>query len=310
MRSVSLGWVVVLAACAHAASPDGGAAAPAGSGPVPSSSVALSSDPPLAPSATAAPAASSTAAASGAPAVTAAAPLPPANGLDFIDEARTLFRMAVCGSTGEIPPRFDAGIVAKHCGELAHAYDEYKRTWVDVAMPFIAALRPKDLPAVVVYPFGGGDLASALATFPDATEFTTVSLEPAGDVRPIDKMAPDRLAHELAVHRAHLERLFEKAHSRTENLEKEAQTDLPGEIIFDLAALVVHGAEPVSLHYFKIDRDGTLSYVAQSDIDGAKNAAERRALFANAELRFRKRGTCRRRCGSSVTSARTSTTGT
>src|SRR6202042_2908543 len=106
-------------------------------------------------------------------------------------------------------------------------YDDYKKSWVQVAEPFLATLRPKDLPGAVVYPFGGGDMVTALATFPDATEITTISLEPAGDIRPMDKLAPERLTHELAVHRAHLERLFAKAHSRTDNLEKEAQTDLP-----------------------------------------------------------------------------------
>jgi hypothetical protein len=141
-----------------------------------------------------------------------------------------------------------------------------------------------------VYPFGGGDLVSALATFPDATEITTISLEPAGDVRPIDGLAPDFLAHELAVHRSHLERLFEKAHSRTDNLEREAKTALPGEILFALAALVVHGDEPVSLRYFRLQPDGSLAYVTQADIDAAKKPADRRALFADAELRFRRAG--------------------
>lgn len=219
-----------------------------------------------------------------------AAPDAPLAGLDFVAQARTVFRVATCGPAGEAPARFDAAVVTKHCDELGHAYDEYRRGWVDVAKPFIAALRPKDLPRVVVYPFGGGDLASALATFPDATEITTISLEPAGDIRPVDALPPERLAHELAVHRAHLERLFEKAHSRTDNLEKESRTALPGEILFALAALAVHGDEPVSLRYFRLRPDGSLAYVTQADIDAAKKPGERHALFANAELRFRRSG--------------------
>jgi hypothetical protein len=225
--------------------------------------------------------------------VASAAPPPPEApllGLELLPEARLVFRVAACGGTGEIPARFDAGVVAKHCSELGHAYEDYRHAWVDVARPFLAALRPKDLPRVVVYPFGGGDLVSALATFPDATEITTISLEPAGDIRPIDTLAADRLAHELAVHRSHLERLFEKAHSRTDNLAKEARTDLPGEVLFALAALVVHGDEPVSLRYFRLQPDGTLGYVTQADIDAAKKPGDRRALFANAELRFRHAG--------------------
>jgi len=179
-------------------------------------------------------------------------------------------------------------VVSHHCDELGRAYDEYRKAWVDVAMPFLASLRPKDLPGVVVYPFGGGDLASALATFPAATEITTISLEPAGDVRPVDTMGADRLARELAVHRGHLERLFEKAHSRTDNLEKESKTEMPGEIVFDLAALVVHGFEPTSLRYFRLRPDGSVEYVTQADIDAAAHKPrELHRLFDNVELGFR-----------------------
>ena len=170
-----------------------------------------------------------------------------------------------------MPARFDAAVVTRHCDELGRAYDDYRKGWVDVAKPFLAALRPKDLPRVVVYPFGGGDLVSALATFPDATEITTISLEPAGDVRPIDALAAGlpRARARPCIAR-HLERLFEKAHSRTDNLEKESKTELPGEILFALAALVVHGDEPVSLRYFRLRPDGSLAYVTQADIDAAK----------------------------------------
>jgi hypothetical protein len=242
-------------------------------------------------SASAPPASSASAALAGAsPAASAPAPAAPLEGLDLVAQARAIFRVAACGPSGDAPARFDAAVVARHCEELGHAYDEYRRAWVDVAKPFLASVRPKDLPRVVVYPFGGGDLTSALATFPDATEITTISLEPAGDVRPIDKLAPDFLAHELSVHRAHLERLFEKAHSRTDNLAKEARTELPGEILFALAALAVHGHEPTSLRYFRIRPDGTLAYVTQADVDAAKKPADRKALFTNAELRFRRAG--------------------
>lgn len=210
-----------------------------------------------------------------------------ADGKDFIAQARTLFRVAACGPSGDVPSRFDAAVVARHCEALSRAYGEYQKAWIDVAKPFIASLRPKDLPDVVVYPFGGGDLASALATFPDATEITTISLEPAGDVRPIDTLPAFLLERELAVHRSHLQRLFEKAHSRTDNLEKESKTELPGEILFALAALVVHGDEPVSLRYFRLRPDGSISYVTQADIDVAKTPNDRHALFASAEIRFR-----------------------
>ncbi|HXX67925.1 MAG TPA: hypothetical protein VEK07_12115 [Polyangiaceae bacterium] len=210
------------------------------------------------------------------------------DGVDFIGDARIIFSIGACGAPADVPPGFDAATVAKHCEELQHAYEEYKRTWLSVAEPFLAALRPKDLPPIAVYPFGGGDLMAALATFPDATEITTISLEPAGDVRPVEGLRPERFAQELAAHRAHLERLLEKAHSRTDNLEKESKTEIPGEILFALAALVVHGDVPISLRYFRIRPDGTIAYVTQADIDEqAHHPKAQRALFENAELRFR-----------------------
>ncbi|HEY8038332.1 MAG TPA: hypothetical protein VIF15_01000 [Polyangiaceae bacterium] len=275
--------MVVTAACARAASPE---VSPSGSGSATASATG---------SATATATAAATATGSATPPATASAtaaatPEPPLEGADFLPEAKLIYRVAACGAGGEVPARFDAAVVTRHCDELGHAYDEYRRGWVDVARPFLAALRPRDLPRVAVYPFGGGDLVSALATFPDATEITTISLEPAGDVRPVDSLAPDFLAHELAVHRAHLERLFEKAHSRTDNLEKESRTELPGELLFALAALVVHGDEPVGLRYFRLQPDGSVAYVTAAEIASAKKPGERRAVFANAELRFRRAG--------------------
>jgi hypothetical protein len=212
----------------------------------------------------------------------------PAEGADFLEEARVLFRVATCGGSSDVPSRFDAAVVERHCDELRRAYADYTKSWLEVARPFIAALEPHGLPSVVVYPFGGGDLVSALATFPEASEITTVSLEPAGDVRLVDKLAPERLGRELAAHRAHLERLFEKAHSRTDNLEKGAQAELPGEIVFDLAALALHGGEPLGLRYFKLKPDGALEYVTQSDIDAQLHHPKAlRALFDDVELRYR-----------------------
>jgi hypothetical protein len=268
------------AACARAPAPDGVASATSSPGSAPAASPAPPS------SASAAPALVDAALADAASGPVTAQETPE-DGLDFLAQARVLFRVAACGS-GDVPSRLDAAVVEKHCADLQRAYDDYKKTWVDVALPFIAALRPKDLPAVVVYPFGGGDLVTALATFPGATEITTISLEPAGDIRPVDKMPPADLGRELAAHRAHLERLLEKAHSRTDNLEKESQTAMPGEIVFDLGALVIHGLEPVSLRYFQIKPDGAIAYVTQADIDAqAHHPAALHALFQDAELRFR-----------------------
>jgi hypothetical protein len=280
----------LLAGCARPAAPDAGTtAAPSPLTSGAASAVESASAPPTAQPPAIASAHPAAPEGGAAPAL-AASPAIASEGVEFLPQARTIFRVAACGVSGEVPSRFDSAVVSRHCDELGRAYDDYRRSWVDVAKPFLAALRPKELPPLVVYPFGGGDLVSALATFPDASEMTTISLEPAGDVRPIDGLSPDRLARELSIHRRHLERLFEKAHSRTDNLEKESHTDLPGEIVFALAALVVHGDEPLGLRYIRLKPDGSVAYVTSADIEAARKPADRRALFANAELRFRRAG--------------------
>jgi hypothetical protein len=277
MPRFSMAPLVLAAACARAPQSDLAPSAVASSGPTTTAITTATPTPTATPTATATPTPTPTE--------------PALEGEDFVAQTLALFRVAACGPSGEVPARFDAAVVARHCDELGHAYDEYKKAWVDVARPFLASIEPKDLPRQVVYPFGGGDLVSALTTFPDATEITTISLEPAGDVRPIDRLGADRLSRELAVHRAHLERLFEKAHSRTDNLEKESRTELPGEILFALAALVVHGDEPVSLRYFRLRSDGAVSYVTREDLDAAaRKPRELHSLLENVELRFRSAG--------------------
>jgi hypothetical protein len=275
--------LVVLFGCAHESSPGVPSAAP----PLPMVSSSVAPERPGAGDSV--PTSVEAAVEAGAP--EAAAPAVPVReepvveGESFIAQARILYRVAACGAVGEIPARFDAGVVGRHCEDLRRAEEEYRQTWIDVARPVFESLRPKDLPSVIVYPFGGGDLASALATFPDATEVTTISLEPAGDVRPIETIGAARLQHELYVHRDHLKRLFVKAHSKTDNLRLESKTLLPGELVFDLVALAVYGYEPVALRYFRLRPDGTVAYLEQADFDA--RAAGSRTAFDHAELMFR-----------------------
>ena len=224
------------------------------------------------------------------------APEPPLPGLEFLPQARTVFRVAACGTTGDVPARFDASVVARHCDELGHAYDEYRRGWVDVARPFIAALRPKDLPPSSSTPSGAGISSARWPRSPTPTEITTISLEPAGDIRPIDTLAADRLAHELASTAATSSASSRRPTRAPTTSRRSRRPSSRARLLFDLAALVVHGDEPVSLRYFRLQPDGSLAYVTQADIDAAKQAGERRALFANAELRFRRAGDPPRPC--------------
>jgi hypothetical protein len=233
----------------------------------------------------------------------------PASGAatDFGPQVRVMFRVAACGGDDAIPERFSAKAITTHCQEMAGIYGAYKKAWMDQAQAFIAQLRPADLPTTVVYPFGGGDLSSALTVYPDARELTTISLEAAGDVRVIDSIKSARLNDAVESIGNEIRRLYQAAHSTTKSLQAVSHFDLPGTIMFALAGLTVHGMEPVSLRYFDIEPDGSLTYLTGAQLDDraaelvAKKAGgppkkithywyEQTSAFANVEIQFRPRG--------------------
>jgi hypothetical protein len=202
-------------------------------------------------------------------------------GTDFALQAQSLYRAAACGESGALPKSLSPDVLAAHCALLAKDYAEYRVKWLDRAVPYLAGIVPPGLPPAVVYPFGGGDLVTALATFPDAEEFTTISLEPAGDVRQIDGVPPGDWSHALAASRATLQGLLAKAYNTSKNL-RIARLPLPEEIVHTMAALVLFGYQPVSLRYFAIEPGGSLRYL---DPDARGELAT-----SDMELVFRKAG--------------------
>jgi hypothetical protein len=228
-------------------------------------------------------------------------------GTDFGPQVRAMFRVAACGSSDPIPERFSVRAITAHCKDMAAIYASYKRSWADEAERFIATLRPKDLPRSLVYPFGGGDLSSALAVYPDATELTTVSLEAAGDVRAIDTIKSAKLDEEVERIGNDIRRLYYAAHSTTKSLQAASHAELPGTIMFALAGLAVHDMEPVALRYFDIEPDGSLTYLTAAQLEEraaefvAKKLGtsppkkithywyEQVSAFANVEIQFRPR---------------------
>ena len=227
---------------------------------------------------------------------------------DFAAQVKVLFRVSACGSDDAIPERFSAKSVDRHCKAMHELYASYKRAWADQASKFISALRPADLPKTVVYPFGGGDLTSALVVYPDAQEITTISLEAAGDARVIEAISKSQLADDIVTIGGDVRRLYRSAHSTTKSLQAASHSELPGTLMFALAALAVHEMEPVSLKYFDIQPDGTLKYLTSGDLDrrleeflaskrrdekmkkGKHFWVEQDSPFSNVEIQFRPRG--------------------
>jgi hypothetical protein len=220
----------------------------------------------------------------------------PGAGTDFAAQARALFRLAACGGDDAIPERIAAKTIERHCREMKETYASYRKAWADPAGKFIGGLRPADAPKTVVYPFGGGDLVSALVAFPDADEITTISLEPAGDPRTLAVLEGKDLEHALGKVQYELKFLYRANFSNTLNMiEAMRGGALPVQLIFGLSALKLHGYELVKLRYFGLETDGAIHYIDESDLanapdPGKTSAQKRNRVFANAEVQFKKPG--------------------
>ena len=231
---------------------------------------------------------------------TAAAPVAAAPH-DFAPEARLLYRAVACGGGGAVPAGLDGKTVDAHCKQVEGWYPTIEGKYLAPARALFATLRPAGLPTTVVYPFGGGDLLSALITYPDATEITTLSLEHAGDPTRLARASKVELRRALTTYRHVLRQLFANHDSASDNMKKLERGPVPGQLGMFLAALVAHGYEPVSLRYFRVEPDGALHYFDDADLAAmaAVKAKRKRGkwvdpdysvAFSNAELTFRKVG--------------------
>lgn len=228
-----------------------------------------------------------------------ARPAPAGEGKNFDSELALLYRVVACADNGVAIPEEWSKVVERHCAELEQQKKRFKARYVDKAMPFIAKLRPTGLPDGVVYPFGGGDLASALVTYPDATEITTLSLEHAGDPTRLAGLPAWQLQRSLADFRAAIRGLLALHDSSSLNLQKMQRGAVPGQVAFFLTALSVFGYQPVSLRYFRLEADGSIHYYSEEEIAAlAATAATRKkstwastdhsVAFSNVELTFRR----------------------
>jgi hypothetical protein len=244
-------------------------------------------------------------AAPAAPAVVAdAAPAAVAttDGADFTAEAKLLYRVAACGGSDPVPERFDAAVIDRHCGLITTKLAAFRTRYFEgVGRAFFAGIVPADAPSVVVYPFGGGDLISALVAFPDATEITTISLELSGDPRRIDTIDAKRLKWSLAALRVGLGGMLSVGSNTSANLSASQKNELPAQISSFLIGLAAGGYQPVGMRFFRLADDGSIEYLtaeAIADLQAAegRNKATRRKLtwespnfseaFAHVEIRY------------------------
>lgn len=237
---------------------------------------------------------------------------PTGQGVDFIDDARLLYRVAACGNADQPLPdvlgKGDEKVAAKlgksverHCKRILEYMTKFRAQYFEKARPWFDAVVPANAPKTVVYPFGGGDLISALVAFPNATEITTISLEQSGDPRRLRTLTPAQLETSLGALRAEIGGLISVGSNTSENLSAQQKNDLPGQVSSFLLGLVAGGFEPVAMRYFRLDDNGELDYLDQAEID-ALDSAKKASLkhdwesptfspaFANVEIQYRKIG--------------------
>ncbi|MEO8703836.1 MAG: hypothetical protein ABI867_27545 [Kofleriaceae bacterium] len=228
----------------------------------------------------------------GAFATPALADSPPA---ELVDEAKQLMIVGACADG--TPAKVKPDTIAAHCKEVHKIQQDYKSSWQGEATTFFAAHVPAGIPKTVVYPFAGGDLASALAVFPDADEITTLALEPAGDPRALAKLDDKKVKGALATVSKGLTLLYRRNYSHTiDMIEFMRGAQLPTQLIFSLSALSLYGYEPVSMKYFELTDAGDLRYLSVADLDKAdaiKDVGKRNQALANVEIKFRKIGSKR-----------------
>ena len=221
---------------------------------------------------------------------------------EFIGDAKLLYTIAACGSGdgGHIDPAI-AKIVEHHCKAVNERLAKFRALYFDKGRAWFDKVVPTQAPATVVYPFGGGDLMSALVAFPNATEITTISLELAGDPRRLKTLTPAQVEMSLGALRMEIGGLISVGSNTSENLSSQQQNDLPGQVSSFLLGLVAGGYEPVSMRYFTLDDAGEIHYLEQAEIDAMDKAAAKSlkhdwkpptfsSAFANVEITYRKIG--------------------
>ena len=224
----------------------------------------------------------------------------PGSGRDFKTEATLLYRGSACGlGEGDLPVQLSAAVVDSYCDRLRPSMQAFRDHILSKAAPFFAGIRPQSLPPRVVYPLGVGDLLWALIVFPDALEYTTIPIEPAGDVRQFGKASKRNLEKGLKAVEEPLNLQLRGGWNWVRKMDVAHKGGVPEQIVYALVAMVVMDYEPLSLRYFVLGRDGSVTYLSDGDFDQLSNQAVKSPHdpgktpsanpFSNVEIRFRKR---------------------
>jgi hypothetical protein len=219
---------------------------------------------------------------------------------DFADDVRALHRVVGCLS--DLPEQLPSKPLADYCDVQRPRFARFRDRWAPRARSFLDGVRPAGLPAELVYPFGGGDLMSALVAFPDAQVITTLSLELAGDPRRLARLDDAKtLGRSLTAIAQASQSTLMSNDSLSKNLSATQQGELPGQLSMHLMGLALFDLEPVSARYFRVEPDGSLHYYSAEEIaalDGTTatqlkgnwKPPDFSPAFANVEVQFVPRG--------------------
>ncbi|MHB8876112.1 MAG: hypothetical protein ACYC8T_20675 [Myxococcaceae bacterium] len=220
---------------------------------------------------------------------------------EYLEEARLLFQVVGCRG-GALPGNLDEKTVAAYCKRMTPKLDRFRERWGQSAQKFLVALAPASLPGELVYPFGGGDLMMALTAFPQVGVITTLSLELAGDPRRLSTLKDNKaLEASLAGIEVAVTTTLLSNDSKSVNLSKVQQGELPGQLSMHLIGLALHDYEPVSVRFFRVEADGSLHYFTRSEVAALEGQTASKLkeswrspdfspAFANVEVQFVPRG--------------------
>lgn len=188
-----------------------------------------------------------------------------AEGKDFIREARFLHQVIVAVSN-QAPKGVDAAQFAKHREYMESQRQRFRTEYNDRIGPFMKSIRPQGDAKTVVYPFGGSDLAVAMACFPQADEIVTISLESAGDPRRLPLTNAVDLRNALSIVRKYLGTYYTEHDNSYDNVWGMENGILPAQLTFSLGEAAIFGMEPASLRYFRVLPNGSFHYYDDAEI--------------------------------------------